>query len=378
MTDQTVGLTPSTAAGRHEPSEQPGTPKRKRWVLTAAIAATAVVAIAGGAVAWQTLTPTPSAQAEVQKPHTVPATNSPLTWSIRTTGAVTYANTRDLTATLGGTLTQLPKPGTVVGSGGVLYWADDKPVIAVDGKLPAWREFKQGMDDGPDVEQLERYLTDLGYFEGWVDERFSDLTEKAIKQWQEANGLKQDGVIPLGRIVFTQDGIRVGAAKATVGATIAPGAAVYTASGSAPIVTAKISVSDRASVPVGTVATFSLPSGESVTGKVTVARDPTEEEDASGKKTVVIPITITPDDPKKLDGQMALSVQVSFSHQAKGDVLQVPVAALLAAANDTFTVEVYRGKKIVTVPVETGRFAGGMVEITGGKLNAGDLVVVPE
>lgn len=375
-----AGTTPgpdSTGPSQEQDELRQARPARRKLIVSSIAVAATLALGGGGAVAWQMLSPAPKPQTRVEAPNTVAASSGPLTWSIKTTGTVTFANLREFPASLGGVLTELPATGTVLSSGDVLYRVDDKPVFYFGGKLPAWRDFKAGMDDGPDVKQLEQVLADLGYFGGWVDESFTDLTTQAIKAWQKDNGMKEDGVIPRGGIVFGEGGIRVGAPKAEIGASIAPGAALFEASGAAAIVTAEIPISDRASVPVGTVATFALPSGESVTGKVTAVGDPTEKDDDRGGKKVVIPITITPDDPKKLAGQNALSVQVSFTHQAEGDVLQVPVTALLAAKNDTFTVEVYRKQKIVTVPVETGRFASGMVEITGGELAAGDLVVVP-
>lgn len=356
---------------------KPAAPHRRK-LLTAMIAGSAVLALGGGgAVAWQVLAPAPQAKAEVKAPKTETAKEAPLTWAVRASGTVGYTEQREFPAPLGGVLTELPAPGTVLRSGDVLYRVDDRPVFFLNGATPAWREFAPGMEDGPDVKQLEQVLADLGYFGGWVDESFTDLTTQAIKAWQKANGMKEDGVIPKGGIVFGTGAIRVGTAKTTTGQIVEPGTVLYEASGATAVVNAEIPVADRASVPVGAVATFSLPNGEQATGKVSRIGDPTEKEDPSGRKRVVVPVTITPDEPKKLDGQNALSVQLSFAQQAKGEVLQVPVSSLLAASDTAFEVEVFTGKRTIRIPVTVGRFASGMVEVTGGKLKAGDRVVVP-
>lgn len=367
-TDQTPETVPS-----------PRKPVARRRILISVIAASAVLTVGGGAAAWQLLTPPAQAETNVPAPNTVPAARGPLNSAIRTGGTIAYTNTREFPATLGGILTELPKPGTVVALGESLYKVNDQPVIAMNGSIPAWREFAAGMSDGPDVKQLQQNLSDLGFYGGWISEEFNDLTTSAIKEWQKANGLKVDGVIPLGGVVFGANGLRVGAPKATIGSTIAPGAPIYEASGSAPVITAEIPVAERGNVPVGTKASITLPNGTTVTGKVTAAGDPTEKEDkGSGQKSVVVPLTIAPDDPKTIADQVALSVQIAFTHELTKDALQVPVSALLASGTNQFAVEVHRNKKIVRVPVETGAFASGMVEITGGKLKAGDAVVVPK
>ena len=60
------------------------------------------------------------------------------------------------------------------------------------------------------------------------------------------------------------------------------------------------------------------------------------------------------------------------------DALLVPVTALLARSGGGFAVEVVAKGAVKTVPVELGLFADGLVEVTGGELEAGDEVVVPE
>lgn len=351
--------------------------KRRRFGIL--LAAGIIAAIAVGAIAWwQLLPPEAEAAPEQRDPATSEVVSGPMTSSLRTPGTIGFADSRDLTASLGGVLTGLPSAGTIVGQGQELYRADDAPVILFRGDLPVWRDFEFGMANGPDVEQLEQNLADLGYFEGTIDHEFTGMTHDAIREWQNALGLEDDGVIPRGRVVFAASDIRVGEAKSTIGADIAPGTPLFVASDAAPIITAQVSADQREDVAIDAVAQISLPGGGQTTGRVTAIGTPQEEEDDVGQKKLVLSITVTPDDPAAVAGLAPLTAQVSLTRDSEGDVLQVPVGSLLAVGDNAFAVEVLRGGEVVTVPVETGRFASGMVEIVEGDLTAGDEVVVPE
>lgn len=73
-------------------------------------------------------------------------------------------------------------------------------------------------------------------------------------------------------------------------------------------------------------------------------------------------------------------MQVSLVSETVTDVLAVPVNALLALAGGGYAVEVVdKGGKHRLVPVTTGLFDddGGLVEVSGRGLSAGQNVVVP-
>ena len=64
------------------------------------------------------------------------------------------------------------------------------------GRLPAWRPLSVGVDDGPDVRQLERNLVALGHDPDrdiTVDDHFTRATRAAVRRWQEAAGLEETG-----------------------------------------------------------------------------------------------------------------------------------------------------------------------------------------
>lgn len=351
---------------------------RTRRVWLGVGAAAVIVAAIAAYVIWAASVPDAAAEPASDPPHTETVTSAPLASTIRTSGKIEFEDTRDLTSTVPGVLTTLPAPSTVVGRGSELYRVDDTPVILLHGGTPAWREFTAGMSNGPDVQQLEQNLAALGFFEGTVDEQFTDMTAWAIRAWQKALGLEQTGSVELGSVVFSPSDIRVGEPKAEVGAEVAPGTALYSASGSTPKIAAEVAAEERDRLPVGAVVTIGLPGGGQTTGTVEAIGAAHEKEDDTGGTRLVVPVTVAADDPKELSDLVPLTAQLTFTHETEEDVLQVPVAALISVGDDEFGVEVADGGTVRTVVVTTGRFSGGSVEITEGELEAGDEVVVPE
>ncbi len=67
-------------------------------------------------------------------------------------------------------------------------------------------------------------------------------------------------------------------------------------------------------------------------------------------------------------------VSVELTREARRNVLAVPVTALLAQRGGAYAVELAGGG---LVSVETGVFADGWVEVSGGGLREGARVTVP-
>jgi hypothetical protein len=140
----------------------------------------------------------------------------------------------------GGILTRVPAVGAVVGRGQTLYELDGHPVPLWYGTRPAWRAFQLGMSDGSDVRQLEANLVALGFDPDraiTVDRHYSWATAAAVKRWQQATGRARTGAVPLGQVVFSARPIRVATVTATVGAPLAAGTAVLSATSTRPLVT---------------------------------------------------------------------------------------------------------------------------------------------
>ena len=84
----------------------------------------------------------------------------------------------------------------------------------------------------------------------------------------------------------------------------------------------------------------------------------------SGSGTSTVPVTIVLNKPAKGGGLDQASVSVNFVQSKARDVLSIPVTALLATSGSSFAVqEASTPHKLI--PVQTGLFAAGYVEISG-------------
>jgi peptidoglycan hydrolase-like protein with peptidoglycan-binding domain len=297
--------------------------------------------------------------------------------STTVSGTLRFASPHTIRAGRGGTVTALPSPGTVVTPGNSLYSVDNIPVLLLRGDLPAWRELSSGVD-GPDVRQLQENLNALGYPVD-VDGKFRWRTREAVKNWQKANGLESDGVLPFGSIVFSSGDIRIGNITASVGDQVAPGGALFEGTSTSQIVDANIKLADQQLASLDAPVTVRLPGGAEMTGKITGVGTPTEVDGANNQKQTVIPIVITLDDPAAAASFQQASVSVDIPSERREDVLSVPVGALIALSPESFGVEIVEPDGTTRqVPVTTGLFAGGRVEISGDEITAGQKVVVPK
>lgn len=96
------------------------------------------------------------------------------------------------------------EPGSRVSAGDVLFEVGLRPVIAAEGTTPAFRDLNV-RDRGDDVAQLQELLASLGFFDGETDGVFGSSTGSAVRAWQRWLGVADDGVVPLGDVVFVSD-----------------------------------------------------------------------------------------------------------------------------------------------------------------------------
>jgi peptidoglycan hydrolase-like protein with peptidoglycan-binding domain len=286
-----------------------------------------------------------------------------------------------------GTLTGLARPGSVVERGGALYEVDDDPVVLMYGGTPAYRTLEQGVEDGPDVRQLEENLAALGFDPGTVDAEFSSSTAAAVRDWQESRGLEETGSVELGRVVFLAGARRIGERKASVGQVASDGAEVLETTSTRRVVKVELDVSLQALVRKGAGVEVTLPGGRAVRGRITrvgrVARekdtgDGATDPSAAGGSTdqeLVIDVTVVLRSRKGIGRLDQAPVSVGIARESKRNALTVPVDALLARRGGGYALELAGSRRIV--PVETGLFASGLVEVSGAEVRAGTRVVVP-
>ena len=161
-------------------------------------------------------------------------------------GTLGYGEARLVGNQRDGTITALPAEGATVTRGGALYRVDGKPVPLFYGPLPAWQALSVGVDDGPDVRQLEQNLVVLGYDPDraiTVDNHFSWATRAAVRRWQETAGLSETGTFAPGDAVWQRGPVRVGALRAAVGDKARPGSPLLEVTGTGRLVTIDLDAS---------------------------------------------------------------------------------------------------------------------------------------
>ncbi|MFG2003547.1 peptidoglycan-binding protein [Spirillospora sp. NPDC048911] len=314
---------------------------------------------------------------------TAPVERGDLSDSTSAQGALGYGGERKLKAGAGGTVTWVKAAGSTVRRDGRLYELDGRPVRLMYGTRPMYRALKTGAE-GPDVLQLEKNLSALGYGGALtVDQKFTAATADAVKRWQKAHDAKATGMVGPEAIVFASGPVRVKSRDASAGDRVAPGSPVVTSSSAERVVSLKLGVDQASTLRRGTKVTVELPGGRTVEGSVrtigtTASKDGGGGGDGGDEGEAKVDVVIELDEPGKVDGLDQAPVTVNLTTQTSKDVLSVPVQALLALPGGGYGVRVVGGGTSRTVKVELGVFGEGRVEVTGEGLSAGMKVEVPK
>ncbi|PKY64226.1 peptidoglycan-binding protein, partial [Schaalia odontolytica] len=215
------------------------------------------------AIGALTLSACSGTDAEAQAPQsfdgaTATVTKGDLVGETTVQGTLHYADSYTLKSAFEGVVTALPTPGTSLTQGSHVYTVAGNNTYLLHGATPAWRAFEEGMSDGEDVTQLETALSELGYFEATPNAHFDWNTIAAIKKWQKALTLTQNGTLPLGTVLFAPEDLRIGALKARVGDNATMETELFTASSSRQVISANLKLSDQALGVVGNSVTVRL------------------------------------------------------------------------------------------------------------------------
>ncbi len=292
-------------------------------------------------------------------------------------GNLRYRNPSIVYVATGGVVTWLPEEGASIGRGEPLLELNGAPVFLFYGDRPAWRPLLDGVDDGPDVEQLERNLAALGFDpndEMAIDQEFTAETANIVEEWQADVGLEDNGTIDLGRIVFESGSVRVGRLLTQVGATVGPGTPVFETSSTTREIAVLLEIDQQDLVGEGDAVVIVLPDDTETPGTVESISNVAVTDPLTGRQT--LEMTIAFDRPAEAAAFEQAVVDVEVVSEQVLDVLLVPVEAVLALAEGGYAVEVVEGDTNGLVAVELGKFADGLVAITGD-VREGDLVAVP-
>lgn len=260
--------------------------------------------------------------------------------------------------------------GDTVEAGEVLVEVAGRPVIALPGRLPPYRDLKEG-DIGPDVEQLEQALRTLGPWSGTVDDTFDEATTEAVTDLYERLDYEPPGTgLPRGEVAFAPTlPRRLDRRIARLG-TLLPRRPLLL-SGTQLIVSVDLTAADTSVLRAGMEAEIELPGG-AITGRL----GPVRRTATGGRTDVRVPELGRAARRALRGANVKVTVPLGASD---GKVLVVPLAALNTDADGA--VRVIRqddGGATTDVEVEVGLSSGGFAEVTArtGALAAGQRVVV--
>jgi hypothetical protein len=225
-----------------------------------------------------------------------------------------------------------------------------------------------------DIDLLQENLHALGY---------DGAAASAIRNLQTDTGRSATGLIEPGQIVVAAGPVRVAAHLAEVGDVVFSGQSGQSGlapgnDGSDPIlrytgtnrtVTVSLTIADHDYARPGDPVVVTLPTDVEVQGVIAEVSTIFDDEGLAATE-IEIP------DQSALGTLEAASVDVEFVIGKREDVLAVPIAALLALPEGGFGVEIVDGHTSRIVPVDTGLFANGNVEISGADIAEGLMVGV--
>jgi hypothetical protein len=347
---------------------------RMRWALALAV----LLAAAGGALVLAPASRQATAADVPARPNTEQVRKGELSSIVSLSGILTRRARPDGSPYAAvnqarGVYTRLPEEGAKAGCGDVLYRVDERPVLLLCGRVPAYRDLRPG-DRGGDVRQLNRNLHVRG------SSAFTSKTSKALKRLQRRRGMAATGRLALGAAVFLPEPVRIAKMSAKLGESARPGAAVAQATSDTLEVQVNLEPAQQGEIQPGDAARITLPDNRSAQGTVDrlgrIARVSGPDKDAS---SAVVPAYSALDDPTQARGPDRAPVSVEIATKGVRSALSVPVTALVGSSGGGFAVEVVgAGGRRELVAVELGLFdtAGGRVQVDG-ELAEGDRVVVP-
>jgi peptidoglycan hydrolase-like protein with peptidoglycan-binding domain len=331
----------------------------------------------------------PSAAAGAPAANTEKVEKGELSARVSGAGTLTYRARSDgspyvVVNQAGGVYTQLPDAGDKVGCGGVLYRVDNRPVLLLCGRIPAYRALRVGVT-GPDVRQLNRNLHRLGYDRGAqvridpADSVFTSQTEQALRVLQRRKGVGVTGELATDDAVFLPEPVRIAKVGGQVGGPARPGAPVLSATSDDLHVRVELEASQQGEVHEGDRVQITLPGSTPVTGRVAAFGRIAQAEPGGQAAAATVPTFISLRDPAEAGGLDQAPVGVDISTKAVDNALSVPVTALVGKSGGGFAVEVVRaGGRRELVGVRLGLFDSGRGRVqVEGDLRAGDSVAVP-
>ena len=269
--------------------------------------------------------------------------------------------------------------------GSVLYRVDDRPVLLLCGRVPAYRDVHSG-DAGNDIRQLNRNLHDRGYDAAAgvaiePDENaFTVGTQKALEVLQLDRGAPVTGELRIDDAVFLPESMRIAKVTGELGGAALPGAQLAQATSDAPEVQVQLDPSEQGAGE-GRRPCADHAGGQPVdhrqggAGRERYPGPSWTRCEARGRHHPRLRHPRRPGQGRRARAGLG-SVEITTA--GVENALSVPVTAIVGNAGGGFAVEVVRDHRRELVAVRLGLFdtGDGRVQVEGD-LSEGDHVVVP-
>jgi peptidoglycan hydrolase-like protein with peptidoglycan-binding domain len=222
-----------------------------------------------------------------------------------------------------GLITTLPQPNTQFKEGDVMFAASGRPVMVLQGGVPAYRDMVPGTS-GADVEQLEVAVKRLGFDPGDVDGMYDEKTSAAVAKWYQSKGQEPFG--PTATQLTNLRALEASFGEATKAKMTAAGAAA----------TANLAVENaRAKVTFGNKVAAADISAK-IAERAVVALDPRQTGLARAAADEKLDSARSGLTSAKLDGEMAVKIALEAKRVAEFDAqLTTERASQLAAELET-------------------------------------------
>lgn len=144
------------------------------------------------------------------------------------------------------------------------------------------------------------------------------------------------------------------------------------------VVTVDLPASSQSEAKAGEHVTVEMPAGNTVDGRITAVSSVATTSSSSGagsgngggSGSATVPVTIALSKRVRGTGLDQAAVSVNFVEARARNVLSVPVTALLATSGGNFAVQEAAAPHTL-IPVQTGLFAAGYVQISGSGIYSG-------
>jgi hypothetical protein len=340
----------------------PPSARRRRGVILGAIAVVVLTAIIFWAVSVvfapnrDATTPEAFATVKVVKGQVSAdlTLNTSAQWTLQPTG---YNRAQGVVTGVHVAAGALVEPGTP------LYSIGLKPVVVAQGSVPMFRTLSTGAN-GPDVAQLQTFLSSIKFFSGAPDGKYGQKTANAVKAWQKSVTVDPTGIVEPGDVIFIPAlpaRVVLDPALVAVGGLLNGGELVVSTLSPSPVFSISATLPQAALMPEGTRVEIRSPSGTTwaaVTGAHSVAESSGVRVALSGgtgapvcgDECALIPV----------DGETLLDSRIITVEAADG--LVVPSSALNTDPSGDVFLTRKSGSRISVTVVQSAR---GMSVVEG-------------